>query len=398
MTAPRTRGEQRLFTAPFLLATAAVHFYFVSYFMSIVEVPRALEDEPSWVIGLVVGAHGLAGMATRPLVGVMVDSGHRSRWVQIGAIGTLIAFIGYALGSGPWAMLGFRMLHGVAMGLFTTALLAIVGSQLPDGRRGFGVGFYQSSNTLSAMYAAVLAVLLIDRLGFGVAFGFSAGAVFVALVFGVLAGDPRSGVIDAVSVRPKQWISRSALTPAGVFLSMTATFNAISTFLPLFALERDLGNVGLFYTLMAVGQLATRSTSGALSDRFGRAAVVMPSLALGSVAMLLLSIVESQTALLGVAVLYGIGMAGTQTAIVALIVDRTPETDLGSAMATYSVAWDIGALIGSVLLGVVALTTGFGGVFAICAAFPLFGLALFGARLRGAASSDVSREVEAAGS
>ena len=85
-------------------------------------------------------------------------------------------------------------------------------------------------------------------------------------------------------------------------------------------------------------------------------------------------------------------------AIVALIVDRTPETGLGSAMATYSVAWDIGALIGSVLLGVVALTTGFGGVFAICAAFPLFGLALFGARLRGAASSDVSREVEAAGS
>lgn len=397
MSTPGTRSSQRLFTAPFLLATGAVHFYFVSYFMSIVEVPRALEDEPTWVIGLVVGAHGLAGMVTRPLVGVMVDSGHRSRWVRIGAIGTLIAFIGYALGPGPWAMLGFRMLHGVSMGLFTTALLAIVGSQLPDGRRGFGVGFYQSSNTLSAMYGAVLAVLVIDRMGFDVAFGLSALAVFVALVFGILAGDPRSGVVDAVSVRPKQWISRSALTPAGVFLSMTTTFNAIATFLPLFALERDLGNIGLFYTLMAVGQLVTRSASGALSDRFGRSTVVIPSLVLGSVAMLLLSIVESQTALLAVAVFYGIGMAGTQTSIVALIVDRTPETDLGSAMATYSVAWDIGALIGSVILGVVAITTGFGGVFAICAAFPLFGLALFVARLRGASSSDVGRETEAAG-
>jgi MFS family permease len=90
-------------------------------------------------------------------------------------------------------------------------------------------------------------------------------------------------------------------------------------------------------------------------------------------------------------------MAGTQTSLVALIVDRTPEAELGSAMATYSVAWDVGAVIGSVMLGFVAGVTGYGGVFAICAVFPLLGLLVFVTRVRSASPAALSGELDAAG-
>lgn len=54
----------------FVLALLAVHLYFVAYSMSIVGVPQSLQGQPDWLVGLVVGAMGISGMLTRPLVGV----------------------------------------------------------------------------------------------------------------------------------------------------------------------------------------------------------------------------------------------------------------------------------------------------------------------------------------
>ena len=117
-----------LWTRSYILAVIASHLYFFTYHASIVEVPASLTDQPPWIIGLVVGAMGMAGMIFRPLVGVWLDGGNRVRLARLGAIGTTIAFIGYGLDLGPWAMLAFRLLHGMTMAMFTTALLAVVGA------------------------------------------------------------------------------------------------------------------------------------------------------------------------------------------------------------------------------------------------------------------------------
>ena len=375
-----------LFTRPYLLAIVAVHAYFVSYYMSLVQIPKVLEHEPDWLVGLVVGMLGIAGMVTRPLVGVWVDAGNRQRWLRIGAAATVVAFAGYAFDLGPWWALPLRAVHGIAMGLFTTALLAIVTGLLPPDRRGFGVGVYQTSNTVAGLYSAALAVWLISTASFTAAFMIAAGAAGMALLFGALVGDPdppeTAPAAPRVPLRARRWISTTALLPAAVFLTVTTPFGAVTTFLPLFADERSLGNVGFFYTALALAQLTARSSSGWLSDRLGRTRVVVPALAVAVLGGILLASAHRQSMLLAAAALYGLGIAGTQTSIVALIVDRTPRGALGSAMATYTMAWDVGSVIGSVLLGVVAGATSYGTVFALCALFPVLGIALFLGRVR----------------
>jgi MFS family permease len=382
-------GTRRLFTPSYLLAIVALHFYFVSYFMSLVEVPKSLAGQPDWVVGVVVGMLGLAGMFARPLVGVWVDVGNRQRWLRLGAAATVVAFLGYALRLDPWLTIPFRALHGVGMALFTTSLLAIVTSMLPHNRRGLGVGIYQSSNTMSGLYSAAVAIWLIAVFSFELAFLISAAAAGLALLFGAMAGDPAGAEARALRAReperprpPRQWISRTALLPALVFFSLTTPFGALNAFLPLFADERSLGNVGLFYTVLAAAQLVTRSGSGLLSDRFGRASVLVPALVAGAAGLAVLAVAQAQWALLVAAALYGIGIAATQTNILALIVDRTDVSALGSAMATYTLAWDVGAVVGSVLLGIVVGATSYGAVFAMCALFPVAGLALFVLRVR----------------
>ncbi len=381
---PARRQESRpsLRSLQFILATLAIHLYFVSYGISIVNVPSSLADEADWVVGLVVGALGLSGMLTRPLIGIWVDTGSRERWAAAGGIGTVVAFAGYGLSLDPWIMLAFRLLHGVAMGLFTTALLATVAGLIPDRQRGLGVGLYQSGNAVAQLYAAPLAVWLAIQTSFEVAFLAGAVAAGLAFAVGALVRDreppsPR----PALPWRRREWISRHAFVPALVFLTMTTTVGAVGAFLPLFTEERDLGNPGLYYSVWGATLLAVRFLAGAAGDRFGRTTVMVPSLLLGAFSLYLLAASESGSLMLLSAALSGIALGGVQVSIVSLVVERAPPASRGAAMATYTLAWDIGAVVGGVLLGFVVDATSYAFGFILAGSLPLAGLALYLSRI-----------------
>ncbi|MFQ5382029.1 MAG: MFS transporter, partial [Dehalococcoidia bacterium] len=382
---PSLRGLQ------FIFATLAIHLYFVSYGISIVNIPSSLAGEADWVVGVVVGALGLSGMLTRPLIGIWVDTGARERWAAAGGIGTAIAFAGYALSLDPWIMLPFRLLHGIAMGLFTTALLAMVAGLIPDHQRGLGVGLYQSGNAVAQLYAAPLAVWLAVRISFEITFLTGALAAGLAFTVGAFVRDREPPVLTpSVPWRRREWISSHAFVPALVFLTMTTTVGAVGAFLPLFADERQLGNPGLYYTVWGATLLGVRFLAGAAGDRFGRTAVMVPALLLGAFALFLLAASETGGIMLLSAALSGVALGGVQVSIVSLVVERAPPASRGAAMATYTLAWDIGAVVGGVLLGFVVDATSYAFGFVLVGILPVGGLVLFLFRVAG--DSTVSRQ------
>ncbi len=377
--ADATRKQPSLLTRSYVLAVIASHLYFFTYHASIVEVPRALTHQPPWIIGIVVGAMGVAGMIFRPLVGVWLDGGNRVRMAKLGAIGTTIAFIGYGLDLGPWPMLVFRLLHGLTMAMFTTALLAVVGASVPPERRGAGIGLYQTAGAVGQLYAAPIAIAIAVVAGMNITFLLTAGVVFVSLVAASMVHDTHAPAVVTTPVpwRQRAWVSKTAFLPALVFLSVTAPWGAVTTFLIEFADERALSNVGLFYTVVAVSQVGSRASVGWLADRLHPAMTVIPALLAATVALLLLSITHTETMLLIAGLLYGLGLASTQTSIVALVVGRTAPAGLGSAMATYSVAWDVGLVLGGTVFGFVVNATSPATTFAIMSVMPIAGAALF---------------------
>ncbi len=364
---------------PYLVALVSVHLYFVSYAMSIVAVPLSMKGDANWLIGLVVGAFGISGTLSRPLVGVGVDAGNRMTWLRLGAVGTVVSFAGYAFFPNPWVTIGFRLLHGVSMGLFTTAQLAVVAGLVTASRRGLGMGVYQSVNALSQLYGAPLAVALAAAISFRFTFltgaAFAAGAVAVS-VFMRDGGFVKTNLAP-VAWRRRAWISRPAVAPALVFLTMTTTIGAVQAFLPAYADERNLGNVGLFYSVYGLALLISRALSGWLSDRLGRAKVVLPALAFGSLSLFLVAAANSEAMLLSTAVIYGLAFAAVQVTAIALVVDRTPPDGRGAGVATYTMAWDIGAVAGGIGLGLIIDQTSYGAGFALCGLLPLAGIGFY---------------------
>ena len=366
----------------FALATLSIHFYFVSYAIAIVNVPTSLSNEADWIVGVVVGALGFAGMFTRPLVGVWVDSSARERWLKIGGAATVVAFVGYGLSLDPWVMLGFRCIHGVAMGLFTTSLLAMVASHIPAKQRGLGLGMYQSGNAAAQLYGSTLAVWIALHISHEAAFFVGAAAAGLALLVGSRVHD-----LEPPEHQPgktwsdREWVSRTAITPAIVFLMMTTTVGAINAFMPLFAEERALGNAGLYYTVWGSTLLVARFLAGALGDRFGRTVVVLPSLAAQALSLFLLAHAETQLAMLISAGIGGAALSGVQVSVMSLIVDRTAPARRGAAMATYTIAWDVGAVVGGGLLGFVVDATSYSSGFTLVAVLPLLGMVIYVTRV-----------------
>lgn len=372
-------AKPSLLTRSYVLAVIASHLYFFTYHASIVEVPAALRDQPPWIIGLVVGAMGVAGMIFRPLVGVWLDGGNRVRMAKLGAIGTTIAFIGYALDLGPWPMLVFRLLHGMTMAMFTTALLAVVGASVPSASRGAGIGLYQTAGAVGQLYAAPIAIAVAVVAGMNITFLLTAGVVFVSLVTASMVRDTHAPAVVTTPLpwRQRAWVSKTAFLPALVFLCVTAPWGAVTTFLIEFADERALTNVGLFYTMVAATQVLSRASVGWLADRLAPALTVIPALLAATASLLLLSVTHSETMLLVAGLLFGLGLASTQTSMVALVVSRTAPAGLGSAMATYSIAWDVGLVLGGTLFGFVVNATSPAATFAIMSVMPIAGAALF---------------------
>jgi MFS family permease len=365
------RPRERLWTLPYGLLLFSAHFQFAAFFMVNLTLPLYLENARDWEIGIVVGAMGAIAILLRPFTGRWADREGRRPLLLLGAATVVAAFAAYAITDEVIPLIGVRILHGAGMTVYTTASLTLVADLAPSRRRGEAVGFLNMGNNLTQVYAPILAFAIATQWGFRPLFAIAVGSAVVSLLVAQAVHDPipRHKRTDGHGLLspppPGALISRSALPPSAVFLPVTITMASIWAFLPLFARDRDLGDPGLFFTLFGLTLVLVRPLAGLSSDRWGRALIIVPGLALSALAMAFLSMAQSQAAFLMVAVLFGVAFAMGHTGLLALTVDRSTVEERGVAMATFALTWDVGATAGPIALGVVAGASSYATVYMI---------------------------------
>ncbi|MBI2760136.1 MAG: MFS transporter [Chloroflexi bacterium] len=210
---------------------------------------------------------------------------------------------------------------------------------------------------------------LIGMSGFFVFSGLlTAGAGLLVLPLREAPRDRSSG--------PQRLISRSSLLPTGTFMALAMAFSVLPAFLALYVKQADLGSTGLFFLLLGVALVPARWFGGSLADRLGRPAVIFPGLGLATAGMLLLAGAQNPAMLYASALIFGVGFGLGHTGLTILTVDRAKPEERGAAMATFSLAWDIGTL-GSFALGFVGDAVGYPALFASAAVLPLIAMAGF---------------------
>jgi MFS family permease len=322
-------------------------------------------------IGLIIGAFAIGLLATRPLVGKLVDTKGRKSVLLVGTAVVAIAPLGYLYVTDTPVLMGIRAFHGISIAAFTTAYSALVVDLAPPKQRGEIIGLMSLTNPLGvALGPAIGGYLQVHGL-YREIFWISivSGAISFAVAMQLRHNQPEIDVDrgEPVSISTWQILTNPALAiPALVLLLIGFPFGAIHTFLPLYiqTLHVDF-NPGLFYTIAAISSFSARSVIGSRSDRYGRGVFIAGSLCCYAAGVACLATAHSQWSFLFAAMLEGLGSGILIPMTVALVSDRSLPQHRGRVLSICITGLDLGIAIAAPVFGSIVGNVGYAGVFTI---------------------------------
>ncbi|MCX7781114.1 MAG: MFS transporter, partial [Negativicutes bacterium] len=366
----------------FLYIFAANFLYFGSFYLLLPTMPQYVDrlGGTPRQIGLVMGFFTLAAVLVRPLFGQLADRHGRKLVMLLGAGAFALIFAVYMLVVSVELLYVIRVVHGLAHAAFLAASAAYIADMAPPQRRGEVLGFYGTSNVVAmALFPAFGTFIIQSADNFAVLLSVStlvAGAAFLLIaglaeIGGGRAAGAKTASLLAIGKR------KEVLVPSLALFAGATLYGATMTFLPVFAPQRGMANFGVFFTVLAVFTLLSRVLIGKLSDRLGRYRTILPFMALVAIAGFMLPWLTSWWMLITIGACFGLGFGAFMPTLNALVVDKTPPPERGSALGFFTSFMDLGITAGSVVLGAVSEFCGYGPMFNLGGAIMLAGLALF---------------------
>lgn len=381
--APRPAG---LISRDFVLACAANFAFFGSMHYLLPALPLyvlGLGGQESDV-GLIMGTFTVTAVLIRPFVGSAVDHWGRKPFLLLGALIFALASFAYSFVTSVPLLYLVRAFHGAGIACFTTAAGAYIADIVPAARRGVALGLYGTFSNVAMSIGPFLGGMQMRAYGLATLFATSAASGLASLAVISLVREPaRRPAHGSGPAQRSALVSRPALLPSFVMFSLSFTYGAVLSFLPLMAAARHIANYELFFTVFALGLIAVRAVAGEVSDRIGRGTVVVPGLLAAATATLIVARADSLPVLLMAAGLYGLGFGSANPALMALTVDRAGTAGRGAGIATFGAAFDLGIGAGSMALGYLLTFTDYATMYTAAAGAIALGILVFVVTLRG---------------
>ncbi|HEX9757449.1 MAG TPA: MFS transporter [Nitrospiria bacterium] len=380
MISGNLEGRSHLYTPTFLLLFMA-HFFFGLSFWPYVLLPVFLQDLGAdlLIIGVIMGASSLSGIAVRPWVGTGLDRiGRRKLLIAGGIIFLLTHFLYLRVGTIDWMVYAIRLLHGLGMGILMATFFTLAADYSPETRRTEGISFFGIAGHLSGAMGVPLGEELIRLGGYPTLFLTCAGLslISIGLTFWIpeppnrlFGGEPKG--FFRVSLSPNLRLPFMAtlafgigLTSYMVFLKPYANAMGIQSVTPFF----------IAYTLTAVG---VRVIGGSWPDRFGLKPVMYPAMASMSLGIFLFVLQPTPGGLIASGIFCGIGHGYIFPILSVMVVGIEPSSNRGTLMTLYTLLFDLGLLIGAPLLGFIAKGGNYGTMYIVAGLVQLAALAVF---------------------
>ncbi|WP_276352179.1 MFS transporter [Cohnella caldifontis] len=334
------------------------------------------------IVGLLTGIFVVTAMAARPFAGRWLDAGHRKDTYLYGQLASAAAIACYPITHAFWPLLLLRLLHGIGIGITTTAANTIAADFIPRHRLGEGIGYFSLGTVVSMAVAPGLGLFLMEQWGVHALFGVSAGFVAAGAALGLTVRYDRRRTTaprNAAKTASAQFdlIERRAVKPAVVATFSGLSFSVVSTYVAIYAAQKNVGSIGLFFTVYALTLVLSRPGSGLLADRKGPASAIVPGLLLQVGSMVLLYFADHLSLFLAAAVIFGAGNGATQSTLNSVAVSQSPQERRGAAVSTFYLGLDVAAGLGPVLGGLAAKQWGYSAMYLATVVPILIGLILY---------------------
>ena len=352
----------RLFTRDISLVFAASFFYMSCSFIATPLIAGFSESLGAGAVfmGIIGATFNTVALLSRPFVGNLADRLSRAHLSSIGAALMLVGSAGYVLAPAPAVVMLARIVHGLGMSCCSICMSTWIAGLLPREHTGTGMGLYGATNALGQAVAPALGIFLYERIGYRLVFLLGTALALTVLIVIRFVGDKGAPHPQATAKKHRGLVAPNVV-PVGLIIMLFAIpYCATQTYLVSYIAARGLAvHAGWFFPFYAIVLLVLRLSLADLFDKKPFRFFLGVSACCALVSLALLTVMQSNLALLAAAVCmaggYGIMCSVCQSAAV-LLVD---ESERGLGNSTYYIGIDfgmaVGAFIGGLLYGYVPL-------------------------------------------
>lgn len=376
--------KDRLWTKDFINTSIVNFALMMSQYLLLVTMAMYATQEYGasvGIAGLVSSSFIIGSLIGRIFGGKHITAMGGKKMLIIGSALIVVLTASYLIPMSIYPLILLRVLHGIAMGYAMTATGTIIAQIIPPSRNGEGIGYFSMSVVLASAVGPLIGVALIAAYGFTSIFIFSFTMAVISLVFGVtVKAPPMKPTKSTVGGKFKimDFFEKRAIPISVVMFVMAFAYSGILSYITAYAESISLMQAGsLYFTVYGVTVLLSRPITGPLLDRKGANIVMYPAIILFAVGLAVISQATVTMTFLIAAVLIGFGYGNVQSITQALSIKVTPRERLGLANTTYFIALDLGLGFGPFLLGPIASSFGYSGMYLTLGFVVLGGIAAY---------------------
>ena len=356
----RFRAAARLAnTASFLFNSSSALFLLFPVYL------HQLGGSPAQ-IGLVASLLRAGSLLARPLGGHLLDRFGRRPILAAGALcmlaGILSLFVFPRIGM-PFFLL--RVVQGAGASLLDSGFGAVIADLSPPAARAQMFAIYTIWINLAGALMPALGEVITRHAGFFPLFGLSAVALGASLcVILRLPETARSRTAQPVPLRAAL-AGSGPLLLGGILVGWV--FGTLSTFVPVTRIASGPGRVGLFFFAYSAGLIAMRLVGSLGLSRIVHPRILLPGYGVLAAGLALLPLGTSGVRLVLVGLSCGAAHGMVMPVIYALLLVGLPRDRRGWGVSLLAAAYDLGVVLASMGLGLIAEWIGYRGIFGVAA-------------------------------
>ncbi|WP_264740310.1 MFS transporter [Cytobacillus firmus] len=375
--------KQPLWTKDFLSISVTSFFLFMGFYVLLTTLPLYILDDlkgDETQVGLIISVFLIAAVISRPFTGKWIDEVGRRKILLASLIVFAVSSLLYFWADSTPALLALRFLHGVGFGMATTATGAIVADIVPNERRGEGLGYYAMFMNLAMVIGPFAGLTIVQYASFLWIFALCTVLSFIAIVLGVFVKIPQKA--ESSVKHPKFTLSslfEKNAVPVAISAGILAfAYSGILSFISVYAKELDLLEAAsFFFVVYAAFIIMSRPFTGRWFDAYGENKVIYPAIILFAAGLFLLSQANSTFVFLMSGAIIGLGYGTIVPSLQTVAIKQADPARRGLATSTFFTLFDTGIGLGSYVLGILAVKTGFSSLYFMLAGVALFGLLVY---------------------
>lgn len=317
--------------------------------------------------GVIVGLFSITALVMRPISGYITDHYNQKHLMVLSTLVVSVSVVGYVMTGFLPLILVFRILHGLAFAISSTVIVAMASGYIPKSRFSEGIGYLGLGQIIASAVGPGLGTKIMNlygvRYSFYIAAGFSMLALLVISLFRyqMPQKEEKRGITSLRSMIAVEVVHYSFISGCYSFIN-----GVVASFLILFAAQRGLADVSIYFTINAISLFLARPISGKIVDRFGLKYVVYAAVVMTVSALLLLISMNAMWMLLLSAAIRGLAQGALQPSMQAACIQKVGVQKSGTATGTYYLGADIGQGLGPILGGFIAGLWGYQEIFYFC--------------------------------